>query len=353
MVSFAARASELEKFASIDRAGRDAQGTLNGFQRPQIASHIREIKDYLDKPKAILPNPIVVAFTSGVRIDQEDDAGGCRVKIDVSKGPTGLVVDGQQRLSALSQLNGKDFQVFVSVVVCADEAELRRQFVLINNTRPLPKSLIYELLPTVDGLPRRLGDRSSAADLTARLNYDPDSSLKGIIHQHTNPAGLIRDTAIQRVIINSLSDGVMREFMRRKNGRDACFTLVSEYYRAVQYVFRNDWEGHTPKTSRLVHGAGIVALGYVMEVLAMLDGARTWEEFAKGLACLKGRTAWTSGEWNFGDGDRRHWKAVQNVNRDIVTLAQHLISIVRADVRARRAAPPDDLPLLKKRKARG
>src|SRR3546814_7178534 len=83
-------------------------------------------------------------------------------------------------------MNGKDFQVFVSAVVCADDAELRRQFVLINNTRPLPKSLIYELLPSVDGLPRRLSDRPLAAELTAQLNYQGDSSLKGLIHQHTD-----------------------------------------------------------------------------------------------------------------------------------------------------------------------
>src|SRR3546814_14016892 len=62
------------------------------------------------------------------------------------------------------------------------------------------------------------------------------------------------------------------------------------FYRAVQDVFRSEWKGHTPKTSRLVHGAGIVALGYVMEVLALLDGARRWEDFAKGLGCLAGRT---------------------------------------------------------------
>src|SRR3546814_997243 len=197
VLSFAARASELQRFAAIERVGRDETGKLNGFQRPQIAGHIREIRDYLDKPEAILPNPIVVAFTRGISVDKEDKTGRCRVRIDVSNGPAGLVVDGQQRLSALTQMNGKDFQVFVSAVVCADDAELRRQFVLINNTRPLPKSLIYELLPSVDGLPRRLSARSLAAELTAQLNYQGDSSLKGLIHQHTNPVGIIRDTAIQ------------------------------------------------------------------------------------------------------------------------------------------------------------
>lgn len=326
----------MQKFALIERVVRDAEGGLSGFQRPQIAGHIREIRDYLEKPEAILPNPIVVAFTSHIEMSDEGSDGRCIVEIDTAAGAPGLIVDGQQRLTALSQVDEKDFQVFVSAIICRDDEELRRQFVLINNTRPLPKSLIYELLPTVTGLPRRLGDRSVAADIAARLNYDKSSSLDGQIYQHTNPGGLIRDTAIQRVIINSLSDGVMRELIREPDGAELCFKLISDFYQAVQYVFKDAWKDHTPKSSRLVHGAGIMSLGYVMEILVLLDGARTFDDFARGIACLVDKTAWTSGEWNFAENDKRHWKSVQNVNRDIVTLAQYLVGIVRADVRRRR-----------------
>lgn len=344
VLCFAATAEDVLRFSSIDRIGRDDEGRLSGFQRPQIASHIREIKDYLEKPDAVLPNPIVVAFTRGVEITSTD-TGLCRVSIDISDGPPGLVVDGQQRLTALSQAEARGFQVFVSVLVCQSEAELRRQFVLINNTRPLPKSLIYELLPTVDGLPHRFEGRSFAADLTARLNHDKHSSLKGQINQHTNPEGKISDAAVQRVILASLSDGIMRDLVRKPNGERECFELISEFYAAVQKTFPSEWWGHTPRSSRLIHGAGISALGYVMEELALYEGSKSWSQFAKGLGCLRDRTAWTEGEWNFGGGDVRHWKALQNVNRDIVTLAQYLISIVRADIRARRSAAAET-PLL-------
>lgn len=329
----------------IERIGRDIKGELSGFQRPQIAAHIHEIKDYLEKQNAVLPNPIVVAFTSGIDIEERSQ-GLCELTIDVANGPPGLVVDGQQRLSALAQLTDKPFEVFVSALICADESELRRQFVLVNNTRPLPKSLIYELLPTVDGLPQRLSNRALAAELTAQLNYDKSSSLRGLIHQHTNPGGIINDTAVQRVIMNSLSDGMMREFVRRPHGKVRGFELISEFYRAVQSVFADEWKDHKPTTSRLVHGAGIVALGYVMETLALLEGARAWEEFAKGLGCLVGRTAWTKGEWHFAGGDTRHWKAIQNVNRDIVRLAAYLLAIVRDDIRQRRSGEVMSPPLL-------
>src|SRR3546814_2969926 len=90
----------------------------------------------------------------------------------------------------------------------------------------------------VDGLPRRLSDRSLAAELTAQLNYQGDSSLKGLIHQHTNPAGIIRDTAIQKVIMNSLGDGVMRELIRRNNGRDECCARSEEHTSELQSLMR-------------------------------------------------------------------------------------------------------------------
>lgn len=339
VLTFAATAAQVLQFARIDRVGRDEQGSLFGFQRPQIASHIREIQDYLERRDSVLPNAVVVAFTDGVRVTPLED-GIARLEIEINGDPRGLVVDGQQRLTALSQSSRDDFQVFVSVLICQDEAELRRQFVLINNTRPLPKSLIYELLPTVDGLPERLEGRSIAADLTQKLNYDHRSSLQGQIRQHTNPRGVIVDTAIQRVLMTSLSDGIMRDLIQEPRGEAKCFELISGFYSAVQTVFPDDWKGQKPSTSRLVHGAGIQAMGYVMEVLAA-KGARRLGDFVPGLNHLEGHTAWRSGSWDFGGGDVRHWKAIQNVHGDVVSLAHYLISVVQAGLRnqGRRSGP--------------
>lgn len=342
VLSFAARAADVLRFATIDRIGRDAQGELSGFQRPQVAAHIREIRDYLEKPNSVLPNPIVVAFTDRVSVERLD-GGIARLSIDMAKGAPGLVVDGQQRLSALAEVD-RDFEVFVSALICRDEAELRRQFVLINNTKPLPKSLIYELLPTVDDLPARLSRRSTAADITARLNFE-NTSLKGRIKQHTMPEGMIADTVMQKIIMESLTNGVLRETIKGARGLQRSVRLISNFFEAVKQVFAGDWHGHTPATSRLLHGAGVQAMGDVMEVLAARSGARTIEEFREGLECLKGRTAWTSGEWNF-DGEVRRWKSLQNVNRDVALLKHHLVGLVKADQRARRRSAP--APLLER-----
>lgn len=328
VLSFCASASDIQRFSSIERISRDEDGKVSGFQRPQIANHIHEIRDYLKTEDAVLPNPIVVAFTDAVSVVEKGD-GVLEFIIDISNGPPGLVVDGQQRLTALMGLPDKAFQVFVSALICRDENELRKQFILINNTRPLPKSLIYELLPTVDGLPERMSSRSTAAKLTEALNYQEGSSLKEQIKQHTNPDGVIGDTSIQRVIMNSLADGACRDLLREADGEAKCFDLVSQFFAAVQRTFPDEWEGQNPKTSRLVHGAGIVAMGYVMEFLYARDGATQTEEFMAGLVPLIDNTAWAKGEWHFGANETRPWNGLQNLHRDIQLLASHLTRVLK------------------------
>jgi DGQHR domain-containing protein len=258
--------------------------------------------------------------------------------IDVTDGPPGWIVDGQQRFTALSELRTRDFEVLVSGFICSTAEELQKQFILINNTRPLPKALVYELLPQVSDLPYRMSSRSQAALLTEALNYREGSSLKGLIRQQTNPKGVIRDTILQRVIMNSLSDGALRLYA----GDDRLLLdqgahLISEFFWAVRRVFRCDWDDHTPKSSRLLHGAGIIAMGYVMDSLNAATGAADAEQFATGLHPLVGKTAWSVGEWDFGS-EKRRWNGLQIVPADIRQLSFYLTSVLRQAQRTAEAA---------------
>lgn len=323
VVCFAATAREVAQIARVDRIGRNRQGKLTGFQRPQIASHVREIHDYLRESGAIMPTSIVLAFGGGAKVKKDGS-----FVIDVSCGPPGWVVDGQQRLSAALKLHESQFEFVVTAFVCENLRELRKQFILVNNTRPLAKTLIYELLPATAGLPHRLSDRGGAALLTETLNYHPESSLRGSIHQHTNPDGIIKDTIIQRLLLNSIQQGALRSYTSNRNLVDGGFRLVSDFFDAVQTTFKSDWEGHTPKTSRLLHGAGLIALGYVMDELNIRKGARRTRQFLSGLRSLIGKTHWTSGEWRFSN-ERRVWNSIQNTSSDYRLLSHHLVRIVR------------------------
>jgi DGQHR domain-containing protein len=322
VVCFTALPETVARIARIERIGRDANGTLRGFQRHRITAHIREIRDYLARPEAILPNAIVLAFNSGVKLR------GDKLVVDVSAGAPGWVVDGQQRLSAALESGNSKLEMIVSAFICADMGELNRQFILVNNTRPLAKPLIYELLPGTTGLPERLANRTEAAVLTEALNYRVESSLYGLIAQQTNPDGIIKDTLLQKVLINSIQNGALRD----GNGTDgelfARFELVSEFFHAVKEVFRDDWELHTPKTSRLLHGVGLTAMGYVMDELYARDRARTHRKFARGLQGIADRTHWTSGEWRIGS-ERRAWNSLQNTGADYRLISHHLVRLLR------------------------
>ena len=331
--SFSALATDILEFAEIERVSRSDGGELKGFQRHQVASHIRDIRDYLSRDDAILPNAVIVAFIDGVKIRDRGN-GIVEVEIDVSEGKKpGFVVDGQQRLTALSGLKKPNFEVFVSALICKDYNELRQQFVLINNTRPLPKTLIYELLPNVDGLPDRFTQRKFAALIVDRLNFTPGSSLYGEVRQHTNPRGVISDTAMQRLIMNSASDGAVRSFMNCEDRADQAFHLVSEFFHAVAKVYAPAWVGMAPRFSRLRHGAGIVAMGFVMDHLHSVVAAKNRQDFENGLLLLAPYTAWTSGQWALESWDTRPWNGIQNTPSDIDLLTRYLVNSLKKALR--------------------
>lgn len=326
---FSATASQIAMIARIDRAGRNEDGVLSGFQRPQIASHIREIGEYLERPDAMLANPIILGFVSNAKITKSGNGTGV-LSIDTSKGVPGWVVDGQQRFSALVESSRSDFQVPVSAFICKSEEELRRQFILINSTKPLSKGLIYEILTDVkDGMPRRHASRREAAQVTEVLNFRRGSPLYGMIKMGTSPGGMIQDTAMHRVINTSLSDGALRlyrgdEALLKSRGAD----LISEFFHAVKHVYVDAWKDHVPSTSRLLHGAGITALGYVMEYIHAATGATTRDEFVGPLVAIKPACAWTEGEWVFGN-ERRRWNSLQNLSVDYKLLSFHLVGEVK------------------------
>jgi DGQHR domain-containing protein len=329
---FAAPSHEVLEFAEIERVARKDDGELRGFQRHQIASHIREIRDYLAREDALLPNAVIVAFIEGVTV-KERAHGVLDIAINAAEGRCGFVVDGQQRLSALSGIHKPGFDIFVSALVCKDYNELRQQFVLINNTRPLPKTLIYELLPNVEGLPTRLTARKFAARIVDRLNFTRRGALYGEIRQHTNPKGMISDTAVQKLIMNSAADGAIRDLIQSEEREDLAYRLVNEFFLAVRNVFGAEWTGMSPRLSRLRHGAGIVAMGFVMDLLYSVEGATESHQFEQGLQLLQPYTAWTSGHWPLAALDNRPWNGIQNTPSDIDVLTRYLVSTLKRSLR--------------------
>ena len=144
----------IRHFATVSFAKRSADGVLIGYQRARVATHIAQIAKYLSQQDALLPNAIVIAFNGAVTFSAT--AGGIRSRWGTpgtlsiplpgaGEEKSGLIVDGQQRVSALAQLPAdRQFPVVV-VGFSSDSADLQReQFALVNKTKPLPRDLLNE-----------------------------------------------------------------------------------------------------------------------------------------------------------------------------------------------------------------
>lgn len=339
LYSFAVDGKSLHEFCTVSRVSRHGGQGLDGYQRPEVVTHITQIREYLESENPLLPNAIVVAFDGSVtfRPTPGRSPSGCSragiLEIPIVDGipderKPGWIVDGQQRAAALRDARVESFPVCVVGFVADGFEEQRQQFILVNATKPLPKGLIYELLPTTEGkLPLALKKRQYPALLSERLNYDADSPLHGLIRTPTNGRGLVADNSVLKMLENSLTDGVLYGC----EDLDERLSVLKEYWGAVASVFPEAW-GKPPRQSRLMHGAGFVAMGFLMDSIADRHGAKTpltKRVFVKDLEPLRNICRWTEGQWEFGPGDSLKWNELQNVPRHIQMLSNHLLAQFR------------------------
>lgn len=350
LYSFAVDGKILPEFATISRIRRDSESDIRGYQRPEVLSHIAEIRAYLESDRPMIPNSIVVAFDARVRFEASDvqplGSGYSRVGTIVipvggdgaSEDKPGWIVDGQQRSAAIREARIDKFPICVTAFVATDGHEQKEQFILVNSTKPLPKGLIYELLPgTESRLPSPLQRKRFPAYLLERLNFETHSPFEELIQTPTNPEGIIKDNSILKMVEHSLNEGALHRFRDPRTGdgnAEAMLELLKAYWMAVKIVFEDAW-GVSPRQSRLMHGAGIVSMGFVMDAIAeryLDERVPTAADFHADLLPLQGVCRWTSGVWDFGPGQQRRWNEVQNTSKDIQLLTDYLLTQYRERV---------------------
>lgn len=349
LYTFAMDGKLIPQIATVSRIRRDEKTELHGYQRPEVLSHVAAIRRYIETDDSpLLPNAIVIAFDERVHFepsptdaDSPSYVQAGTLVIPLIDGPEherpGFIVDGQQRCAAIREAKIDVFPVNVSAFVANDTADQRSQFILVNSTKALPKGLIHELLPGASGaLPTPLRVRQLPATLLEKLNFDELlSPLHRMIQTPTNPTGYIKDNSILRMLENSLSDGALYRFRN-----DAAlphtgemFTVLCNFWTAVRQVFPEAWN-KPPRKSRLMHGAGIISMGYLMDAISHTrddgSGIIHADEFAADLKIIADDCHWTEGEWLFGDGVVRKWNDIQNTSRDIQRVADFLQSRYRA-----------------------
>jgi DGQHR domain-containing protein len=341
LYSFGIDGKKLADVVAISRVKRAEHSTLQGYQRPEVLNHIREIRRYVESSDAMIPNALVIAFDERARFVPAKGSGKGSIvrgelkipfdlEVEEAKRP-GWVVDGQQRLAAIRDARVDEFPIFVTAFITDDEEEQRSQFILVNNTKPLPRGLIHELLPSTEAaLPSALQRRRFPAQLMESLNFQESSPFHGRIKSPTNPDGAIKDNSVLRMIENSLQDGALyQHWDPAEGGGDvkAMIDILNAFWAAVAEVFPEAWN-QGPRKSRLVHGVGVVSLGLVMDAICdrmRLTGPPSQAAFAGDLEPLAEVCSWTSGYWDFGPDKVRKWNELQNTGKDIQLLANYLL----------------------------
>jgi len=342
--SFFVNGHDIFKIADIQRIARSDTGDLKGFQRKTIQNHIAGIVEYLHQADVLFPNAIILALDPVVEFKQSRgptpegvlqtaDPGVLELPILPEGSRAAWIVDGQQRSTALSKASGIDIKVPVIGFHCPDGDTRRQQFILVNKAKPLPRRLIDELLPEIDApMPSDLSPRKIPSELVNALATSKDSPFYGLIKRPSDPdgkSGVIIDTALVKVAENSLKNyGALALYKgagRQPSDVNGMFTTMTAFWGAVRDVFPHAW-GLPPTESRLMHSAGIQAMGVLMDrMIPRIPQNKDFQKnIAEALMLIREDCAWTDGEW---PGLGVAWNEIQSVPRHIRMLAEHLVQL--------------------------
>jgi DGQHR domain-containing protein len=344
--TFFMQGADVIQIADISRVERDKDDSLKGFQRRAIRTHVLGIVNYLNQGKVLFPNAIILAMSPDVRFVKSRgpspegsgrgvEAGLLIIPIRPEGERVAWIVDGQQRSLALAESNTPTLPVPVVGFVSDDIAIQREQFILVNKARPLPTRLINELLPETGGviLPRDLASRKIPSTLCNLLNRDPKSPFHKLIKRTSAPdseTAIITDTAIVTMIRNSISNplGALAPF--KSAGDDAAdlqamYKTLTTYWNAVRDVFKSAW-GLPPQESRLMHSAGIQAMGVLMDRIYARHAGKSneYQTIRQDLEKMRRACHWTEGEW---ESLGLAWNEIENTHRGIRSLTDALVRI--------------------------
>lgn len=334
--------ADIHRIADITRIRRE-DNELKGFQRREIRDHVKQITAFLDSGPVLFPNAVILALAPEVEFAsargrmpgnmcEVGDAGTLTIPIYPEGRRAAWIVDGQQRSLALAA--AKDHSIAVPVIgfVSAELETQREQFILVNKAKPLPTRLINELLPEVSVLlPRDLAVRQLPSALCELLNSDPNSPFFGLIKRESDRSGVVTDNALIEAMKVSLktSAGALGNFKGNGSGHDAdaMYDTLLLYWGLVKETFPEAW-GRSPTESRLMHSAGIRAMGALMDILMLkLDGVPDKRAALRPiLSRLAPHCRWTGGVW---DGLGVEWNNVQSTSQDINRLTDHLVRLER------------------------
>ncbi|MEY3760087.1 MAG: hypothetical protein RIR39_1578, partial [Pseudomonadota bacterium] len=178
-----------------------------------------------------------------------------------------------------------------------------------------------------------LAIRKLPSELCNLLNKDPKSPFYKLIRRESNAQsedGIVIDSAILESIKKNLRPpmGALSQYKGSTySDSDAMYQTLIIYWSTVRDTFPAAW-GKPPTQSRLMHSAGIKAMGTLMDqIMLRADSAANPEsEIRNSLARIAPYCRWTEGVW---ESLNWNWNEIQSTTQHIARLSEYLIRLDR------------------------
>lgn len=225
-----------------------------GYQRYLNNERLKDVGEYIKKPRATFPNSIIVNLDSS-KARFEPAPEGNRGTMVIPKEPgIAWVIDGQHRLHGFKYSEGKEFDLLVAAYLGLSIPDQATIFKVINSTQKgVSLSLIYDLIDLTKDA-EYLDER--AHEIVKALNNEEDSVWKGQIKMLGVGKGIISQAAFVGEFRKLLQDTILKEYPVGEQTK-----ILKDYFSVIKELFPSAWAS---KKHVLCKTLGVAALLLIM-----------------------------------------------------------------------------------------
>jgi len=229
--AFVMNSKTLREIAYVSR--REATNLL-GYQRYLNDRRLKDVGDYIKKPRATFPNSIILNLDPNkVRFEPAPEANRGTMIIPKERG-VAWIIDGQHRLYGFEHSEGKEFDLLVAAYLGLAIPDQATIFKVINSTQKgVSPSLIYDLIDLTKDA-EYLDER--AHEIVKALNEDSDSPWEEQIKMLGVGKGIISQAAFIEELKRLLQDAIFKEYPVGEQ-----IKILKDYFGALKELFPSAW----------------------------------------------------------------------------------------------------------------
>lgn len=204
-------------------------------QRIVNVKRAKEIGEYIKKANSLLPNSIVVSFTSEVSVRDSGTAGVVVLEFPQNEGKYAYILDGQHRLEGFKHSDGIEYDLPVVAIHNADDSLRGKIFADINSKQKAVSDT--HLLSLYYQIKEMSADETPVMDVIVALNEDANSPVHNRIKMLEKDKGWVKNTAFKKWLSPHLTAGGV---LSSKNIAERT-KIVKEYLEAIRLLWPYAW----------------------------------------------------------------------------------------------------------------